>query len=144
MSYFLSIGAKNGIKSHKLFKVASCDTNPSFSPTPDGLLIWQTEDTWHLEATGDRDGSHFTGKIIANSPIKDLALYKLESSDRVEFADNSHKIIEFDLRVWEKWIDGISFKVTDGTSLFLDLNDNNDISVKAGSNLQETMLVSSQ
>jgi Ca2+-binding RTX toxin-like protein len=114
------------------------------SATPDGLLIWQTEDTWHLEATGDRDGSHFTGKIIANSPIKDLALYKLESRDRVEFVDNSHKIVEFDLRIWEKWTDGISFKVTDGTSLFLDLNDHNDISVKAGSNLQETMIVSSQ
>lgn len=119
-----------------------------FSGTPDynpvehnGLIVWNTGDTWHIEATGDADGSRFTGQIIADSTIEDLSLYKLEGNDRVEFTDNSRQIIEFDLRIWDKWTDGISFKVADGTSLFLDLEDNDDISVKAGSNLQETMLV---
>jgi hypothetical protein len=31
--YFLSLSLKNGIKNHKLFEVASGDTNPIFSPT---------------------------------------------------------------------------------------------------------------
>ena len=55
--------------------------------------------------------------------------------------DNFHQIIEFDLQIWEKWTDGLSFTVADGTSLFIDLEENNDISVKAGSNLQEINLL---
>ncbi|MEM9509328.1 MAG: hypothetical protein AAGA16_16850, partial [Cyanobacteria bacterium P01_E01_bin.35] len=81
--------------------------------------------------------SRFAGKIIANNPIEDLSAYKLESNDQVEFTDNSHKVIEFDLLIGKKWIDGISFQVSDETSLFLDLGDNNNVSVKAGSELQE-------
>jgi hypothetical protein len=111
---------------------------PNYNPSEhDGLIVWNTGDTWHMRATGDEDGSRFTGRIIADSSLEDLRLYELENRDRVEFVDNSQKIIEFDLQVGEKWTDGLSFKVTDGTSLFLDLEDNNNISIKAGSNLQE-------
>ena len=103
-----------------------------------GLTVWNTGDTWHLEATGDGDGSRFVGKIIADSPIADLTEYWIEGNDRIEFADNSNQILEFDLTIWSKWTDGISFKVSDGTSLVLDLEDNNDyVSVKAGANFQE-------
>ncbi|MGF1539619.1 MAG: right-handed parallel beta-helix repeat-containing protein [Pleurocapsa sp.] len=114
---------------------------PDYNPSEhDGLIVWNEGDTWHIEATGDLDGSRFTGKIIANSPIEDLAPYKLENGDRVEFTDLSHKIIEFDLRIWDKWIDGISFKVADGSSVFLDLENNHDVSIKAGLDLQEINL----
>ena len=102
------------------------------------MTVWNTGDTWHLEATGDGDGSRFVGKIIADSPIADLTEYWIEGNDRIEFADNSNQILEFDLTIWSKWTDGISFKVSDGTSLVLDLEDNNDyVSVKAGANFQE-------
>jgi hypothetical protein len=125
--------SKLELKSNSLFS-----GTPNYNPSEhDGLIVWNTGDTWHIRATGDEDGSRFTGRIIADSSLKDLRLYELEKNDRVEFVDNSQKIIEFDLQVGEKWTDGLSFKVTDGTSLFLDLEDNNNISIKAGSNLQE-------
>ena len=111
---------------------------PDYNPAEhNGLIVWNTNDIWHIEATGDRDGSRFTGKIIADSPIEDLGFYKLEGDDRVEFVDNSYKIIEFDLKVKDKWTDGFSFESSENTSIFLDLGENNDISVKAGSELQE-------
>ena len=117
-----------------------------FSGKPDynavehtGLVVWNTGNTWHIEATGDADGSRFTGRIMADNSIEDLSPYKLESNDRVEFVDDSQQIIEFDLNIWDKWTDGISFKVSEETSLFLDLEDNNGISVKAGSDLQQVV-----
>ncbi|VEP14691.1 conserved hypothetical protein [Hyella patelloides LEGE 07179] len=117
--------------------------NSSFSGQPDynpaehyGLIIWNTDDTWHIEATGDLDGSRFTGRIIADNSLEDLSPYQVEGNDLVEFADNSNQILEFDLNVWDKWTDGLSFKVTDETSLFLDLDDSSDISIKAGLNLE--------
>ncbi|MEM8677106.1 MAG: right-handed parallel beta-helix repeat-containing protein [Cyanobacteria bacterium P01_G01_bin.67] len=111
---------------------------PVYNPAKhNGLIVWNNGNSWHIEATGDADGSRFAGKIIANNPIEDLSAYKLESNDQVEFTDNSHKVIEFDLLIGKKWIDGISFQVSDETSLFLDLGDNNNVSVKAGSELQE-------
>ena len=113
---------------------------PNYNPSEhDGLIIWNIGDTWHIEATGDRDGSRFTGRIVADSYIEDLNPYNLENGDRVEFADDSHQIIEFDLQIWEHWIDGLSFKVSDNNSLFLDLEENNDVSIKAGSELQEVV-----
>lgn len=115
---------------------------PDYNPVEhDGLIVWNTGDTWYIEATGDQDGSRFTGSIVADSSIEDLSPYKLESNDRVEFVDDSDQIIEFDLQIWEKWTDGLSFTVAEGTSLFLDLEENDDISVKAGSNLQEIDLL---
>ena len=103
----------------------------------DGLIIWNQDDTWHLEASGNASGSYFKGRIVADRQIENLNAYKMEDSDSVEFADNSQQIIEFDLTVWEKWIDGLSFQVADGASVFLELDSNPDISIKVGENLQE-------
>ena len=115
-----------------------------FSGTPDynaaeydGLIIWNTDDTWYIEATGDADGSRFVGQIVADRPIEDLSAYSLEGSDRVEFVDNSQQIVEFDLRIWNQWTDGISFQVSEGTSVFLELENGDDVSIKAGSSLQD-------
>ena len=111
---------------------------PDYNPSEhEGLMIWNTGKTWHVQATGDLDGSRFTGRIIADSSLEELNLFKLENHDRVAFTDNSRQIIEFDFPVWEHWVDGISFKVGEGTSLFLELEEYNDISIKAGANLQE-------
>ena len=59
--YFLSFRAKNGIKNHNFFEVASGDTNPSFSPRGTQLEIedgkatkWQCPFhgwTWKLDGT---------------------------------------------------------------------------------------------
>ncbi len=114
---------------------------PDYNPAEhDGLIVWNKGNTWNIEATGDADGSRFTGRIVADRPIEALNPYDIENSDRVEFVDNSRQIIEFDLQVWSKWIDGISLNVADGTSLFLELEENSDISLKAGANLQEIAL----
>ena len=112
---------------------------PDYNPSDrDGLIIWQTDDTWYVEATGDANGSRITGQIVSDTPIEDLGFYKLESNDRVEFADNSDKIIEFDLRIGSKWTDGFSFQANDDSSVFLELSDRSqDTSIAVGSNLQE-------
>ena len=105
-----------------------------------GLIVWNTDNTWHIEATGDGDGSRFTGQITASNPIENLSSYSIESNDTVEFTDNSHQIIKFDLNVWNQWKDGISFEVSDNSSVFLELEDSSNISVKAGADLQEINL----
>ena len=114
---------------------------PNYNPgNHSGLIVWNDDDTWHLEATGDIDGERLTGRIIVDSPIEDLSTNSIENSDRVEFVDNSNEILEFDLRVWNQWTDGLSFKVADDASVFLDLDNSSDVSVKAGADLQEVNL----
>ena len=105
-----------------------------------GLIVWNTGNTWHIEATGDSNGSRFTGQITANNPIENLSTYSIESNDTAEFTDNSRQIIEFDLHIWNRWTDGISFEVSDDTSVFLELEDSSNVSVKAGASLQEINL----
>ena len=114
---------------------------PDYNPANhNGLIIWNSDDTWHLEATGDANGERLTGRIIVDSPIEDLSTNSLENNDRVEFIDNSNEILEFELRVWNQWTDGLSFKVADDASVFLDLDNSSDVSVKAGADLQEVNL----
>ncbi|MGF1590842.1 MAG: right-handed parallel beta-helix repeat-containing protein [Pleurocapsa sp.] len=110
---------------------------PSYNAAEQGgIIVWNTDGIWHLEATGDRSNTNFKGKISTESSIEDLTFLNLENNDRVEFVDDSRKILEFDLLVGSKWTDGISFKVQGNTSVYLEL-DNSNISVKAGSSLQE-------
>ena len=105
-----------------------------------GLIVWNNNDVWHMEATGTEGGSRFQGRIVAENPIEDLSFFKIENHDRVEFADDSRKVLEFDLRIAQRWTDGISFKVPDRTSVFLELEDSDSVSVKAGADLQEINL----
>ena len=114
---------------------------PDYNPANhNGLIVWNNDDTWHLEATGDANGERLTGRIISDSPIEDLRFDKIENSDTVEFVDNSNEILEFDLRVWNRGIDGLSFEVADDASVFIELDNSSDVSVKAGSDLQEVNL----
>jgi hypothetical protein len=114
---------------------------PDYNPANhNGLIVWNSDDTWHLEATGDANGERLTGRIIVDSPIEDLGFNKIENNDTVQFVDNSNEILEFDLRVWNNGIDGLSFKVADDASVFLDLDNSSDVSVKAGADLQEVNL----
>ena len=111
---------------------------PDYDPSShDGLIIWNSDDTWYIETTGDADGSRFQGQIITDGPIEYLSGYQLEDNDRLMFADDSQQIAEFDLRSWEKWTDGISFRVPEETSIFLDLENDSNISIKAGSELND-------
>ena len=131
-----SSGSGLELKQDSLFS-----NKPNYNPSEhNGLIVWNTGNAWHIEATGDGDGSNFTGQITASNPIENLSPYSLESNDTVEFTDNSRQIIEFDLNVWNQWRDGISFEVSDNASVFLELEDSSNISVKAGANLQEINL----
>ena len=114
---------------------------PKYNPLEHGgLIIWNKDNVWHMEATGTEGGSRFQGRIVAENPIEDLSFFKIESHDRVEFVDDSQKVLEFDLRIAQRWTDGISFKVPDRTSVFLELEDSDSVSVKAGADLREINL----
>ena len=111
---------------------------PNYNPANyDGLVVWNEGNTWYIEATGDVNGSQITGRILANNPIENFAPYLLEESDKVEFVDSSRQVIDFDLRIGQKWTDGISFTVSNEDSIFLDLGENSDVTVTAGANLQQ-------
>ena len=103
----------------------------------DGLVVWNEGNRWHIEATGDANGSRFTGSIVSSNSINDLSFYSLEKSDRAEFVGDSRQIIDFEFRVVQPWKDGISFTVSDGDSVFLDLGENSDTTVMAGANFQQ-------
>ena len=111
---------------------------PEYHPSEeDGLMISNIEQTWHIQATGNQDGSSFRGQIIADSSIEELSLFKLENNDLVQLVDNSAQILEFDVSVGQNAVDGFSFNVADGVSLELELENYHDISLKAGANLEE-------
>ena len=116
---------------------------PNYNPADhNGLIVWNNDDTWHIEATGDANGERLTGRIIVDSPIEDLDTNNLENNDSIEFVDNSNEILEFNLNIWDRWTDGLSFEVADDASVFLDLDNSSDVSVKAGADLQEVNLSS--
>ena len=67
---------------------------PKYSPSKhNGLVVWNTNDTWHMEATGQGGGSNFKGRIVAENPIEDLSYFNFEKNDRVEFVDDSRQVV---------------------------------------------------
>ncbi|MEL6494060.1 MAG: hypothetical protein AAFQ41_02925, partial [Cyanobacteria bacterium J06623_7] len=115
---------------------------PNYTPSEQsGIIVWNTDDVWHMEATGTPASSHYRGRIISDQPIEDLSVYNLESNDVVQYADESHQAVEFAVAIANQWTDGMSFKATDGASVFLELENSDNVPVQAGANMQEINLV---
>jgi predicted outer membrane repeat protein len=100
-----------------------------------GLFVWGNNNTWKIESTGDLDGSLFKGKIVADHAIEKLGSFKLEDNDFVRFTDDSHQVVEFSMKVGNKWTDGISFKVADQTKVFLEMEDRANVPIKVGASM---------
>ncbi|MEM6612356.1 MAG: hypothetical protein AAF652_08910 [Cyanobacteria bacterium P01_C01_bin.72] len=117
-------------------------SKPTYNPSEQsGLIVWNNEDVWHIEATGTPATSHYRGKIVSDQVIEDLSTFSFEASDSLKYADDSHKVVEFSMIVANQWVDGISFKTPDNASVFLELEDSNNVPVQAGAYLQEINLV---
>ena len=117
-------------------------SKPSYNPSEQsGLIVWNTEDVWHIEATGTPETSHYRGKIVSDQVIEDLSTFSFEGSDSLQYADDSQKVVEFSMIIANQWVDGISFKTPDNASVFLELEDSNNVPVQAGTYLQEINLV---
>ena len=117
---------------------------PNYVPSEQtGLIVWNTDDVWHMEATGTTATllSNYQGRIVSDQPIEDLSIYNLEESDRIEYADESHKVIDFSMNVVNQGMDGVSFKAAEGASVFLELENGNTVPVQAGMYMQEINLV---
>ena len=117
---------------------------PNYVPSEQtGLIVWNTDDVWHMEATGTTATllSNYQGRIVSDQPIEDLSIYNLEESDRVEYTDESHKVIDFSMNVVNQGMDGVSFKAAEGASVFLELENGNTVPVQAGMYMQEINLV---
>lgn len=109
---------------------------PIYDPVENtGLFVWNTDNTWKIESTGDLDGSLFKGRIVADRPIEKLGSFKLEKNDFVRFTDDSHQVVEFSMKVGNKWTDGISFKVADQTKMFLEMEDRANVPIKVGASM---------
>ncbi|NJL51858.1 MAG: hypothetical protein HC930_05815 [Hydrococcus sp. SU_1_0] len=100
-----------------------------------GLFVWSDNNTWKIESTGDADGSLFKGKIVADQAIEKLGSFKLEDNDFVRFTDDSHQVVEFSMKVGNKWTDGISFEVADQTKVFLEMEDSANVPIKVGASM---------
>ncbi|MEL7521199.1 MAG: hypothetical protein AAGJ80_06215, partial [Cyanobacteria bacterium J06553_1] len=47
-------------------------SKPSYNPSEQsGLIVWNTEDVWHMEATGTPATSHYRGRIVSDQAIED-------------------------------------------------------------------------
>ena len=117
---------------------------PNYNPSEQsGLIVWNTDDVWHMEATGTAATpySHYQGQIVSEQPIEDLSSYKLEGNDTVKYADESRKVIDFSMMVINQGTDGISFRTPDNASVYLELEESNTVPVKAGMYMQEINLV---
>jgi len=117
-------------------------SKPSYNPSEQsGLIVWNTEDVWHMEATGTPATAHYRGKIVSDQVIEDLSTFSFEGSDSLQYADDTYKVVEFSMIVANSGVDGISFKAPDNASVFLELEDSNNVPVQAGTSLQEINLV---
>jgi predicted outer membrane repeat protein len=114
---------------------------PNYNPAEkSGLMVWNSEDIWHMEATGTPENTHYQGRIVSDRPITDLGSYDLEDGDVLKYADDSQKVLEFSMTAYEG-IDGISFKTSDNANVFLELEDSDRVSVQAGASMEEINLV---
>ena len=117
-------------------------SKPSYIPTEQsGLIVWNTDDVWHMEATGTPETSHYRGKIVSDQPIEDLSTFGFEDNDVFQYSDDSQQVIEFSMIIANEGVDGISFTTPDDASVFLELEDSNNVPVQAGTNMEEINLV---
>ena len=108
----------------QIIPLVNSDGIPEYDPSVDvGLFLWkdETDQSWHLRATGDGNGSRYVGSIISDSAAVSVDAVGLESNDILDTSDPSR--IDFDLRVWQGYQDGIDFRFPTGASLSLSLEE---------------------
>jgi len=98
---------------------------PIYDPSRDkGLFIWRSEDgDWHLSCTAGGGNGRYQGAIVSSLPVISVAGVGLERKDVLELSPDN-KRIEFDLRVWNRALDGIDIEIPEGARVSLELNDN--------------------
>ncbi len=94
---------------------------PQYDRTKEsGLFLWKDQDLWHLRVTGGEEPSRrYVGSIVSDSPATLVEKVKLESNDQIDLSVPSR--IDFDLRVFPGFEDGINFSFATGASLSLSL-----------------------
>jgi hypothetical protein len=65
----------------------------------------------------------------------------MENNDFVRFTDDSHQVVEFSMLIGQQWTDGISFQAPENSSIFLELEESDRVSVVAGASMQEINLI---
>jgi predicted outer membrane repeat protein len=131
----------------ELTQDAQFSGKPSYVPAENsGLFVWSNNDNnniWNMEATGAEKNSHYAGRFVANQPIEDLNTFKLEANDYVRFVDDSHTVVEFSMTVSNAWTDGLSFRVSDNASVFLELENSEGVPVQVGASMNNISYVES-
>jgi len=96
-----------------------------YDPSQDkGLFIWRSEDgVWHLSCTAGGGNGRYQGAIVSSLPVIALAGVGLERKDVLELSADKMRI-EFDLRVWNRALDGFDIEIAAGAQVSLELNDN--------------------
>ncbi|MGB3405388.1 MAG: CRTAC1 family protein [Microcoleaceae cyanobacterium] len=98
---------------------------PDYGLNDAGLFLWQgIGNTWHLRATGDEDGNRYRGSIVSNQALTQVEAVDLEPNDTLN--NNNPTQIDFGLTVLQGFEDGFDFKVSNGASLILNLNNSPD------------------
>jgi len=89
-----------------------------------GLFIRRSEDgVWHLSCTAGGSNGRYQGAIVSSLPVIAAEGVGLEARDVLELSPDNTRV-EFDLRVWNRALDGIDIEITEGAQVTLELNDN--------------------
>ena len=95
---------------------------PNYSNSEESaIFLWKDEDSWRLRFTaGSRANRRYVGSIVADSSATSAEGVKIESSDVVDTSDPAR--IDFDLKVWSGFQDGIDFSFSQDANLTLNIN----------------------
>ena len=97
---------------------------PEYNPSEEsGLFLWKEEQgLWHLRVTGGTDTSNrYIGSIVSDSPATFVNGVGIEPNDQININDPLR--IDFDLRVFTGYQDGIDFSFPENASLSINLQE---------------------
>ena len=99
---------------------------PNYSNSEESaIFLWKDEDSWRLRFTaGTRANRRFVGSIVADSSATSVEGVGIESNDVVDTSDSTR--IDFDLKVWSGFQDGIDFSFSGDANLTLDIDNPGD------------------
>lgn len=95
-------------------EISACG-KPSFdSATTEALFVWQDCDSgeWSMQVTGGGNsrGATYLGWVETDQQLTNLSEYSFESSDTLELNAAATRL-QYQLKVWNKALDGFSFEV---------------------------------
>lgn len=99
---------------------------PNYSNSEESaIFLWKDEDAWRLRVTaGTEPNRRFVGSIVADSSATSVEGVKIESNDVVDTSDPTR--IDFDLKVWSGFQDGIDFSFSQDANLTLNIDNSGD------------------